>query len=84
MVQNAFGAGSGQLIVVYSPEDTGNEIDPDAVFAEIASDAAQRRTEGWRLASIAVMPLRHSGVLVGVDGSGYETRLSVAVAYTQV
>lgn len=36
-----------------------------------------------RIVSMHVMPLRHSGVYVGRDGSGFETRAAVVVVYAR-
>ena len=81
MMQSEFSAGSSQTIVVYLPDDTSNEIDPDAVFHEIARDAEQRAQSGWRIVSTAVLPLRHTGAFLAREGSGFETKISVAVVY---
>jgi hypothetical protein len=81
MNQVEFAAGGNQVIVVYSSGDTGTELDPVALYGAIAQDAARRASQGWRIVSTAAMPVRHAGTLMGLEGSGYETKASVAVVY---
>jgi hypothetical protein len=81
-VQKAeYEAGPSQAIVVYSPEDTGAEIDPVAVFGEVADDARERAARGWRIVSTAALPTRHAQAFMGREGSGYDTKMSVVVVY---
>ena len=79
-----FQAGPRQMIVVYSPPDTGAEIDALAVYGAIASDAAERSASGWSIVSTAVLSTRHAQAFMGREGSGYETKMSVAVVYSKV
>ena len=74
-------AGPDHLIVVYEPPDTGAEIDAQAIFAAVAADASERAATGLRMLSMSSMDLRHSGVAFGAQGSGYETKVAVAVVY---
>jgi hypothetical protein len=76
-------AGPNQVIVVYSPADTGVEIDVAAVFGEVAVDATDRSASGWRIVSTAALPTRHAQAFMGRNGSGYETKMSVAVVYSK-
>jgi hypothetical protein len=76
-----FPAGPDHLIVLYLPPDLGTEIDPAGIFAEIAADAAARASSGLRMLSMSTMPLRHGGLWAGAEGSGYQTKTSVAVLY---
>jgi hypothetical protein len=76
-----FEAGPNQLIVVYSPTDTGSEIDPTGVYRGVAEDAGQRAVGGWRIVSTAAVPVRHAQAFMGREGSGYETKMAVAVVY---
>jgi hypothetical protein len=77
-----FPAGDGQVLVLYQPLDSGDEIDPEPLLAAVATDAAQRSAEGWSMSSIMGMPLRHAGVkLLGVEGSGYTTKAALGVLY---
>jgi hypothetical protein len=78
-----FQAGPKQIIVVYSPADTGAEIDALAVYAAVASDAAERSTSGWSIVSTAVLSTRHAQAFMGREGSGYETKMSVVVVYSK-
>ena len=78
-----FEAGANQVMVVYSTDDTGGELDPVRIFAQVASDAQNRAAQGWRIVSTAVMPTRHSAVAFGREGSGYETKAGIAVVYTK-
>ena len=81
MQSNEYGAGAGQLIVVYVSDDTSGEVDPNTLFGEIAEDAAARLLKGQRLVSMAASPLRHAQSFMGREGSGYETKVSVAAIY---
>jgi hypothetical protein len=81
MPPNEFDAGNGQSIVVYVSPDTGSEIDPTAVYGDIAKDAARRAAAGQRIVSLAAVPTRHSAAFLGREGSGYETKFAVAVVY---
>ena len=47
------------MIVVYVSDDTGQEVDVEALYAEIATDAAKRDATGWRIGSMAGLPERH-------------------------
>ena len=76
-----FDAGPDHVIVVYMPPDTSTEIDPVYVFSWIAADATRRAASGLRMLSMTAMPLRHAGTAFGQEGSGYETKTSVAVLY---
>jgi hypothetical protein len=78
---NEFAAGAGQSIVVYVSTDTSDEVDPAALYGEIATDAAARLLKGQRIVSLAATPLRHAQSFMGRQGSGYETKISVAVVY---
>lgn len=81
MDMQEFEAGPDHLIVLYLPADVSNEIDPVAIFAGIAADAAGRADAGLRILSMTTMPLRHGGLWAGAEGSGYQTKTSVAVVY---
>ena len=76
-----FPAGPDHVIVVYMPPDTSTEVDPVYVFSWIAADANRRAASGLRMLSMTAMPLRHAGTAFGQEGSGYETKTSVAVLY---
>lgn len=81
LAKQEFDAGPDQTLVVYSPEDIGTELDPLAIFQEIAADAATRARDGMWIASMTSIALRHAGAMFGNDGSGYETSVAVAVVY---
>ena len=81
MDQNEFQAGPDHTIVVYSPPDMSVELDPVAIFAEVAADAAARAARGLRILSMTSMPLRHGGTYVGQEGSGFQTKVAVAVVF---
>jgi hypothetical protein len=78
-----FNAGNGQSIVVYVSPDTGTEIDPTAIYGQIAADAAQRAAAGQRIVSVAAVPTRPSQARLAREGSGYETKFAVAVVCAQ-
>lgn len=79
-----FEAGQDQVLVVYLPADVGTELDPLQIFGDVASDASARATDGFRIVSMTSMPLRHAGAMFGNDGSGYQTKASVAVVYERL
>ena len=81
MTPSEFDAGNGQTIVVYLSPDTGDQVDPAELFQEIASDSAERAQHGQRIVSIAMSPTRHSAVMLGREGSGYVSEMSVTVVY---
>jgi hypothetical protein len=70
-----------RLIVVYVPPDTGVEVEPVALFNLIAADAGLRSGGGWQLASLDTMNLRHAGLYLGRQGSGYETKFAIIALY---
>ena len=74
-------AGPDHVIVVYQPADVSTEIDPLSIFSAIAADAASRASSGLRMLSVTSLPLRHAGTTWGNDGSGYQTKVAVAVLY---
>jgi hypothetical protein len=76
-----YDAGPGRKIAVYTPPDTGTEIDPGWTFEQIAADAATRAGQGWQILSMTVVPLRHSAAFIAREGSGFESKISVAVLY---
>jgi hypothetical protein len=78
-----FDAGNGQTIVVYVSPDTGGEVDAGSLFASIADDARTRAATGQRIVTMTSPPLRHAAVAFGREGSGYETKLAVAVVYAR-
>jgi hypothetical protein len=79
--QIEFEAGPDHVIVVYTPPDMSMELDPVAIFAAVAADASARAGSGLRLLSMTSMPLRHAGAWMGQEGSGYQTKVAVAVVY---
>ncbi|OGO54280.1 MAG: hypothetical protein A2V85_17435 [Chloroflexi bacterium RBG_16_72_14] len=82
MQRAEFAAGDDQLIVVYAPPDTGQEVEAMALYGDIARDAAALATNrGLRIVSMTSMPLRHAGAFMGREGSGFETKAVVTVVY---
>ena len=82
MMPTEFDAGAGQVLAVYEPDDTGLEVDPQAIYAEVAADAATRAARGQRIVAMTALPTRHAGVFMGKAGSGYQTKATIAVVYT--
>jgi len=76
-----FNAGANQVIVVYLSVDTGDEVDPTALYGEIAQDAARRSEAGQHIVSMAAVPTRHAQGFMAREGSGYETKIAVTVVY---
>jgi len=83
VLQEDFEAGPDQVIVVYVPPDTGGELDPAAIYGHVATDALKRDEDGMRIVSMHAMPLRHAGVYLGRNGSGFESRVAVVTVYAR-
>jgi hypothetical protein len=81
MIAGEFEAGPDHTLVVYTPIDAGVELDPVAIIAEIAEDAAARAGRGLRILSMTTIPLRHAGTYFGQEGSGFQTKAAIAVVY---
>ena len=81
MVPSEFNAGANQSIVVYVSPDTRSEVDPMALYGEIAQDAARRAATGQHIVSMAAVPVRHAQEFLAVQGSGFETKVAVAIVY---
>jgi hypothetical protein len=54
MTPTEFDAGGGQTIAVYLSPDTGEQVDQDALFQEIAADSAARVGRGQRIVSVSM------------------------------
>ncbi len=76
-----FEAGPDQVIVLYQPADVSVELDPAGIFSQLAKEAAARAASGFRIVSMTSMGLRHAGTYLGQEGSGFETKVAVAVVY---
>ena len=76
-----FDAGPDQQIVLYRPADMSVELDPVSIFSQLAADASARAASGFRIVSMTSMGLRHAGTYLGQEGSGFETKVAVAVVY---
>ena len=59
-------------------------MDPAEIFGAVAANASVRAEQGQRILSMTSMALRHAGAMFGNDGSGYETKVAVAVVYEHV
>jgi len=81
MSPSEFDAGGGQTIAVYLSPDTGEQVDQDALFREIAADSAERVGRGQRIVSVSMSPTRHSAVMFGREGSGYVSEMAITVVY---
>lgn len=77
-----FEAGPNQVIVVYTPNDTGKPIDAAAVCGEVAADAKAWASNGWRILSTAAIPTHHTVSLQGREGFGYETQAAIMIVYS--
>jgi hypothetical protein len=79
-------AGPNQLIVVYVTEDAGSMIEPASVWEQVAGDAGERATEGWRILSTAVTPMRQMGTAGNIlfqSGGQFATQVAVTVVYAR-
>ena len=81
IAQTEYPAGPDHVIVVYQPPDLGLEIDPANLMGWIAADVRARAATGLRLLSLTSVPLRHAGTAFGNDGSGFQTKVAIAVVY---
>jgi hypothetical protein len=81
MTPTEFDAGGGQTIAVYLSPDTGEQVDQDALFQEIAADSTERAGRGQRIVSVSMSPTRHSAVMFGREGSGYVSEMAITVVY---
>jgi hypothetical protein len=81
IAQTEYPAGPDHVIVVYEPPDLGGEVDPANLVGWIAADARERAKSGLRMLSMTNFPIRHAGTAFGNDGSGFQTKLAVAVLY---
>ena len=81
IAQTEYPAGPDLVIVVYQPPDLGVEVDPTNLVGWIAADARERAKGGLRMLSMTSFPMRHAGTAFGNDGSGYQTKVAVAVLY---
>lgn len=80
-------AGEGQLIVVYANEDDASQIQVVHMVNEVALDAARLSQEGWRLMSLASVPMRQMGTLGNVmlqSGGQYVTQVALVAAYSSL
>lgn len=81
-----FPAGDGQLVVLFVNEDVGSAVEPEALATELAADAARRRADGWRLSSVASMPMRQMGTAGNVlfqSGGQFATQAALIVVYSR-
>jgi len=81
MDPSEYPAGEGQWIVVYHHPDDGGEVDPDALAAAVADDAAARTAKGQRIVSTSTVTLRHSAAFLAREGSGYVSSVALFVVY---
>lgn len=79
-----FPAGDGQVLVLYRGLDDGTEVDPAPLLADVAADAELRQREGWRLASMVGLPLRHGGLAFGLNGASIVTKAAIGCLYVKV
>jgi hypothetical protein len=79
-----YAAGDGQLVVLYVSDDAGVALEPDALVGEVAADAAELAARGWRIVSMATMPLRQMGTAGNIffqSGGQYATKSAIVVVY---
>ena len=80
-------AGEGQLIAIFVNQDTSSLVDIGVLGNEAAADAAERRSQGWRLMSLASMSIRQMGTAGNVlfqSGGQYATQAALIATYQQV
>lgn len=77
-------AGDDQLIVLYVNTDTAQSVQVATFINEIALDAAHLRSNGWRLRSVASVPMREVGTTGNVlfqSGGGYATQVALVAVF---
>lgn len=77
-------AGDGQKIVLYVSDDRSIPLEPDMLFEEVAADAATLAGSGWRIVSMATMPIRQMGTAGNIffqSGGQFATKAAVVVVY---
>jgi hypothetical protein len=87
MFRQELPAGDGQLIVVYANEDTASQIEPVNMTNELALDAARLLEQGWRLLSVASIPMRQTGTAGNVlfqSGGQYVTQVALIATYSRL
>jgi hypothetical protein len=81
-----YAAGDGQQVVLYVSDDRGAPLEPDALFGEVAADAAALAGRGWRIVSMATMPIRQMGTAGNIffqSGGQFATKAAIVVVYAQ-
>ena len=81
MLLQEFAAGAGQSIVLYVSDDDGGEVNPIEIYQYVATDAARRAQHGVRIVAMSSFPLRHAQAWMAREGSGYQSKIAVAVVY---
>jgi hypothetical protein len=79
-------AGDDQAIVLYVNDDQGSMIDAVGFTNELAKDADLRRADGWRLQSVASLPLRQAGTAGNVlfqSGGQFITQVALIALYVR-
>lgn len=81
-----YDAGNGQVIVVYVTDDTGEMIDSDGIWRQIAADSCERAAQGLRIVSTTGLPLRQMGTAGNVffqSGGQFATLATITVVYAR-
>jgi hypothetical protein len=66
--------------VLYVNQDTGEQVDIEGLVAIMGRDAESRAESGWRLTSVASIPIRQSGTVGNVlFDSGAQTTIFMAL-----
>ena len=79
-------AGDGQLIVLFVNQDNATMIDAGVLAGEVAADAAERLKEGWRLSSVASIPMRQMGTagnFLFQSGGQYATQVALIAVFSR-
>ena len=79
-------AGANQLMVAFVNRDEGAPIDVEALLEFVASDAAAREQDGWRLVSLGGLPMRQMGTAGNImfqSGGQFATQAAVVAIYAR-
>ena len=80
-------AGEDQLIVMFVNRDSSGRIDVETFGNAVATDAAQRRAQGWRLMSVASLGMRQMGTAGNMffqSGGQYATQAALLATYQRI
>ena len=79
-------AGENQKVIAYVSGDDGSPVDFDELLRAFATEAARLESDGWRVVSTSVLPMRQTGTAGNVffqSGGQYATKAALAVVFAR-